>query len=384
MNKKSKRIALCLSVINLILLFLPGFTNFKYKRLKITARLSAQTTLENYFYIILGISVLVILLLLFNAKWKEYTVFFLYDLSVPIILIIVANAISRIPYETTPYSRLSFGPVAWIWLASVFCIIIKLSEFIKNKKILYGLSLLPFLAIAVLLMMGKLDGLSILREYENIKDMYLDSLQSHIVLSAVVILNGILIGVPLGYVVNQNAKAEKIIFGILNITETIPGISFIAILMIPFAYLSRNYPALREYGIKEFGSGPAIIVLVFYAVFPIIHNTRAAFKGIDDKYVEIALAMGMTRRRVFFKILVPMAFPTILSGIRLATVYTISGVTLAAMIGGGGLGYFMLTSDSMDKVLLGVIPIVIMTFVADKGLKYISDRMIVREGVSCD
>ena len=149
----------------------------------------------------------------------------------------------------------------------------------------------------------------------------------------------------------------------------------IAILIIPLSALSNKYPVLANYGIMGFGMAPAFIALVFYALFPLVHNTRAAFKLVDDYYIEIAHALGMNRKRTFFTITLPMAFPTILSGIRIAAVYTFTGMVLAAFIGGGGLGFYMINSDSMDLILLGVIPMIIITFIVDNGLKWAVEKM---------
>ena len=167
-------------------------------------------------------------------------------------------------------------------------------------------------------------------EYNTIRSQFWKALGVHIKFSLIIMAVSIVIGIPLGYAVNKRKLLETIVFSIMNLIETIPGISLIAILIIPLSALSNKYPVLANYGIMGFGMAPAFIALVFYALFPLVHNTRAAFKLVDDYYIEIAHALGMNRKRTFFTITLPMAFPTILSGIRIAAVYTFTGLHSSA------------------------------------------------------
>lgn len=376
MNINSKRLVLAILSISFVILFVPDFLYFKRTRLKVTAHLSAIEGLGASVILLAGLIVIMIILVLLKWKYSNYFLVLLSGGNIGLLIYIMSIALRWLPLEKTEYSRLSFGPVSWLWIVCMFCVMIKASENIKIAKVSFIFQVVPFVVIFICLITHRLDGLSVMREYENVKNIYWDNFYSHIWIAGIVMLFSVVIGVPLGYFVNKNVYVDKIVFSIINVIETIPGISFIALLMIPFTYMSTKYPELRAWGIKAFGPGPAIIALTFYAVFPIVHNTRAAFKGIDELYVEVAYAMGMSRKKTFLKILVPMAFPTILNGIRVAVVYTISGVTLAAFIGGGGLGTYMLRTESMDTVLLGLVPVIIMTFIVDKGLSCVTKRIL--------
>lgn len=376
MNINSKKIVLTILSISFAILFVQDFLYFKKTRLRVTAHLSAFDGLGIPAIFLAGLIIIMIILVMLEWKYSNHFLVLLSGMNIVLLIYIMSVALQWLPFDKTDYSRLSFGPISWLWIICMFSVLIKASENMKKTKILFLLQILPVIILFICLITHQLDGLSVMKEYANVKNIYWDNFYSHIWIAGIVMLLSIVIGVPLGYFVNKNVHVDKIVFTIINIVETIPGISFIALLMIPFTYISVRYPALRDWGIKAFGPGPAIIALTFYAIFPIIHNTRAAFKGIDDLYLEVAQAMGMNRKKIFFKVLVPMAFPTILNGIRIALVYTISGVTLAAFIGGGGLGSYMLRTESMDTVLLGLVPVIIMTFVADKGLGYITERIL--------
>jgi len=84
------------------------------------------------------------------------------------------------------------------------------------------------------------------------------------------------------------------------------------------------------------GKRTAIVALVLYALLPILRNTLAGILGVDAAVRESAIAMGMTGRQLLWEVELPLAAPTILAGVRIATVTTIGTATIAAAIGGGG------------------------------------------------
>ncbi|NGV91034.1 ABC transporter permease, partial [Staphylococcus aureus] len=90
------------------------------------------------------------------------------------------------------------------------------------------------------------------------------------------------------------------------------------------------------------GTVPALIALVIYALLPIFQNTYIGLAEIDPSIEEAAVAFGMSRMRRLLKVELPIALPVIISGIRTALVLIIGTATLAALIGAGGLGTFIL------------------------------------------
>lgn len=364
-----------IALIAVATLFMPSFVLFKKMRIQTSAAITASTCFGKGYYLILAGTIAIVILNCFANKWVRYISGVLAGVMITLSLYIMSGALEWLPLDKTDYSRLSIGPSMWLWLLCMFCVIIKINEIIGNVWLQRLLYFIPVVLITGLVLTGNLNGLAIMIEYNTIKTQFWKALGVHIKFSALIMAVSILIGIPLGYWANRSPLLEKMIFSVLNLIETIPGISFIAILIIPLSALANRYPVLAEYGIMGFGMAPAFIALVFYALFPIVHNTRAAFKMVDSYYIEIAEAMGMNHRKIFLTVTLPMAFPTILSGIRIATVYTITGMVLAAFIGGGGLGFYMINSDSMDLILLGVIPMIIITFVIDNGLKWVVQKM---------
>ncbi len=118
-------------------------------------------------------------------------------------------------------------------------------------------------------------------------------------------------------------------------------------------------------------------VVQLYALLPILRNTLTGILGVDPAVVESAVAMGMTDRQRLFQVELPLAAPTIFAGVRVATVTTIGTATIAAAIGGGGLGVFIfrgLASVDSSQILAGAVPAALLALAADGGLGWIERR----------
>jgi osmoprotectant transport system permease protein len=101
--------------------------------------------------------------------------------------------------------------------------------------------------------------------------------------------------------------------------------------------------------------------------------------GIDPAVRESAVAMGMTDRQLLSQVELPLAVPTILAGVRIATVTTIGTATIAAVIGGGGLGVFIFRGIAMvdtAQILAGAIPAAAMALLADEALEWVENKLL--------
>ena len=123
--------------------------------------------------------------------------------------------------------------------------------------------------------------------------------------------------------------------------------------------------------------GLAILALVLYAILPVLRNTLAGILGVDPAVRESAVAMGMNGRQLLWQVELPLAARTILAGVRVATVTTIGTATIAAAIGGGGLGVFIfrgLASVDTTLILAGAIPAAAIALLADGGLGWVEHK----------
>ena len=149
--------------------------------------------------------------------------------------------------------------------------------------------------------------------------------------------------------------------------------------------MMQTVPSLALFGflipiplIGGIGRRTAILALVLYALLPVLRNTLAGILGVDQAVRESAVAMGMTGRQILWEVELPLASRTILAGIRVATVTTIGTATIAAYIGGGGLGVLIargLASVDSAQILAGAIPAACIALLAEGGLGWVERKL---------
>lgn len=159
-------------------------------------------------------------------------------------------------------------------------------------------------------------------------------------------------GVPLGLLVARVPKLARPVLGCANILQSIPSLAFMG-LFIP---------------IIGIGDKTAIVIIALYALMPIIKNTYAGLTNIDSGVMEAAEGIGMKESQLLFRVRFPLAMPVIMAGIRIAAVSAIGNTTIAAFIGGGGLGrqiYAGIQIISVNMILAGAIPACLLALLVD-------------------
>jgi len=227
--------------------------------------------------------------------------------------------------------------------------------------------LLVALAIGLLLASGRLDGLSIMKEYANRADVFWSEARRHVVLAVGSLVVAVLAGLPLGVLCHRVEAVRAPVLGVLNIIQTIPSIALFGILIAPLAWLAANVPAAAALGIRGIGATPAFLALFLYSLLPVVANTVVGLAGVPRDANDAAKGVGMTDRQRLFRVEFPLALPIILTGVRIVLVQNIGLATIAALIGGGGLGVFVfqgIGQTAMDLVLLGAVPTVALAFAA--------------------
>lgn len=173
----------------------------------------------------------------------------------------------------------------------------------------------------------------------------------HLLLSLGAVGLGALLAIPLGVGLSTRERAAKVILSISGTIQTIPSLVFFGLVL----------PIL---GIGVF---PAMVVLFFYSILPILRNTYIGLRKVDSSYLEAGKGMGMNSRQLLFLVKLPLAFPVIMAGIRLSLVYIISWATLSALIGSGGLGDLIIAGiQTYDAPLIvgGAVPATILAVLA--------------------
>lgn len=192
--------------------------------------------------------------------------------------------------------------------------------------------------------------------------MLVKAILMHLYYVSVSVLIGLILGLTLGILLSRIPKLSNFIFPVLSIFQTIPGLVFIGLL---FFLLGMNQLTI-------------IIALSIYAMFPILKNTYSGILGVDKKYKEAAKGCGMSDIQSLFKVELPLALPSIISGFRMATIYTISWAVLASMIGLGGLGDFIYQGTSSNNntlIFLGAIPAAILAIAIGALIDLISKKL---------
>lgn len=214
---------------------------------------------------------------------------------------------------------------------------------------------------------GSWDKLSILKEYGARADSFWTEAGKHITLTIGSLVAAVLVGIPLGVLCHRVQKLRAIVLNVLNIVQTIPSIALFGILIAPLGWIAAHVPGAAEIGIKGIGMAPAFVALFLYSLLPVVANTVVGLAGVPSGANDAARGVGMTERQRLFKVEFPLAFPVILTGVRIVLVQNIGLATIAALIGGGGFGVFVfqgIGQTAMDLVLLGAVPTVLLAFAA--------------------
>jgi osmoprotectant transport system permease protein len=187
----------------------------------------------------------------------------------------------------------------------------------------------------------------------------------HIQLTFMALLAAIVVAFPLGIVLYLYPASSKVVLYIAGILQTIPSIALLA-LIIPLAGI---------------GTTPAVIALFLYALLPILRNTMIGLFAVDPPLKNVATAMGLTRLQRLRLVEIPLAMPMILAGIRTAAVINVGTATLAAFIGAGGLGEFIVTGLALNNttlILKGAIPAAFLAIILELLLESIEWLLIPR------
>ena len=183
-----------------------------------------------------------------------------------------------------------------------------------------------------------------------------------LVFVAMMIAGGV--GIGGGILLTRRPSWRGWVLGFANVMQTVPSLALFGFLIpIPF--------------IGGIGKHTAILALVLYAILPVLRNTLTGILGVDPAVRESAVAMGMNGRQLLWLVELPLAARTILAGVRVATVTTIGTATIAAAIGGGGLGVFIfrgLASVDTTLILAGAIPAAAIALLADGGLGWVEHK----------
>lgn len=193
----------------------------------------------------------------------------------------------------------------------------------------------------------------------------LEGIVEHMALVSIAILISTVLGVIMGVIAYWVRFLDSVILWVSEVLQTIPSLALLALLMIIFGL----------------GDITLIVGLVLYALLPIVRNTYTGLKNVSPHLKDAARGMGMSKMQRLFKVEIPLSFPLIFSGIKIALVNSLSVAVMGVLIGANGLGtiiYRGIQSRNMENILIGAIPVVVMALVFDFGMSKIEKQLIKR------
>ncbi len=191
--------------------------------------------------------------------------------------------------------------------------------------------------------------------------------REHLWLVGLSLLFSVVVGIPLGVAAVRFQTAGQAILLSSALIQTVPSLALLCFLIPVFGV----------------GTKPALAALCLYSLLPVVLNTFTGIRGVSPSHLENARAFGLTRRQVLFRVVLPLASPTLLAGIKTATIVSIGTATLAALVGAGGYGAPIVSGLSLNDVptiLTGAIPAALMALVA-YGVFELLERVLVPAGL---
>lgn len=211
------------------------------------------------------------------------------------------------------------------------------------------------------------QGIGQIAEWKRFVGRLTKTTLEHLFLVSISLTLAIAVAIPLGILSARNESFGQTILGVVGVIQTLPSMA-ILVFMIPVFGL---------------GAYPAIAALFFYSLLPIVRNTYAGLTQIPKATTESADVLGLGRRARLRLVELPLALPSILSGIKTAAVINVGTATIGAFIGAGGYGAPILTGirlSSIPLILQGAVPAALLALVVQYGFSIV-ERRVVSQGL---
>lgn len=203
------------------------------------------------------------------------------------------------------------------------------------------------------------------RRYEDI----LELVGEHLLVVLISVGIALVIGVGVGLLVWDKPVTRSVSISTAAVMLTIPSLALLALLS----------PLLG------LGWGPSVVALVFYSLLPIVRNTVVGLREVPVPILESARGVGMGRMRVLFTMQLPIAWPIILAGVRIAVQLTVGIAAIAAYVAGPGLGQYIFkglsslgSKNALNYALTGTVGVVILALLLDAAFLLIARYTISR------
>jgi osmoprotectant transport system permease protein len=288
-------------------------------------------------------------------------------------LFAVGGAAARLMPPGDSSARVSIAFGAWLMFLGIVVVWFQGN---RTSNVPGGRTLAAVVAVAVLAaawFLGGLQQLSLVYEYKAQSDTFWTLTYNHILLSLGATAIAAAIGVPLGIAASRVPAVRATVIPAAGLVQTIPSLALYGLLVVPLGLL----------GLPTLGIVPALIALTLYALLPIVRNTYWGVAGVDPAIIDAGRGMGMGSTELLWRVEFPLALPLVLEGLRASLVMTVGITAVMAIAGAQTLGTLVFLgwgSVASDLVLLGAIPMVVLSIVADQGVRAL-ERGVVSPGI---
>jgi osmoprotectant transport system permease protein len=211
----------------------------------------------------------------------------------------------------------------------------------------------------------KNNHMNILSFYLNNFGRIMSALEVHIFIFLVALTFSTVIGMAISIFVTREGREKigRIILSVMGAAQSVPSLVIIALIFI-----------FVGIGVK-----PAIIALVIYGLVPIVFNATSGILSVRPNIIEAGKGMGLTQNQLLWRVKIPIALPVIMGGIRSSSTIIIGSATVAAVIGGGGLGDFIFIGLKLQKpemLITGAITVSLLAIIVDYIMAKIEKKVV--------
>ena len=266
------------------------------------------------------------------------------------------------------------APSGGFWLSALAVYVLFYAATRQGTSFRTLISLSGIAIVVFVIAAGWLDNLSWMMEYQAQRARFAQELGRHLGIFSASLVAAVIIGLPLGIWAAKGRFARPVLF-VLGIIQTVPSLALFGLLLVTLAALRDALPGL---GISAIGFLPAVIAITLYSLLPIAQHTHSGLKGVASDIKDAGAGLGMNRRQLLLRVELPLAAPAILSGLRIAAVQAVGGTAVAALIGAGGLGFFIfqgLGQAAADLIMLGALSVVVLALLVNGIFQFIEDRI---------
>lgn len=187
----------------------------------------------------------------------------------------------------------------------------------------------------------------------------------HVLMALAAVLASCALAIPVGLTMGHTGKGGGLAINVSNLGRAIPSFAIIVL-------------AAQIFGI---GAKPAFVALVALAIPPMVTNTYTGIRGVDDDVREAARGMGLTGSQVLRKVELPMGMPLLMAGVRTSAVQVVATATLAALVGWGGLGRYIIDGIArrdFPMVFAGALLVALLSLATEVALGRLQRRLVPR------